>query len=70
MSLFSYKSSNTSNASSNFVINKPTPANSKENEANGASQFRLNQYDYVPKRFGLRFDPPTISNLSNIGKTL
>jgi centrosomal protein CEP19 len=60
MSLFSYKSSSSSATSSNFTFTKPTTSNSKENETNGASLFRLNQYDYVPKRFGLRFDPPTI----------
>lgn len=60
MSLFSYgggfSKTSTSTVKQDFSSNKSTNSTSKE-----ASNTRINQFDYAPKRFGLRYDPPTIS---------
>jgi len=65
MSLFSYRPSSTTSPKPSFNMGKntsatPTNMGSENNLGNSSSQPRLNQFDYVPKRFGLRFDPATI----------
>lgn len=68
MSLFFTKTGSSNTTSTVESINR-TLTTSKESENNRGSQFSLNQYDYMPKRFGLRFDPPTISK-SNAKQTI
>ena len=63
MSLFNYKPANSS-ATSGFTLSKANAsADNHNNSHNSGSQPRVNQFDYAPKRFGLRFDPPTIGKL-------
>jgi centrosomal protein CEP19 len=59
MSLFSYKSSS-SNTNPSLGSTNPTPTAIRESESNRQSQLKFNQYDFAPKRYGLRYDPPTI----------
>lgn len=69
VSIIMFKTSNmkfgsfTNNSSATTSSEKPSttiPANNKNSSSK--DNHKINSNDFVPKRFGLKFDPPTISN--------
>ncbi len=55
-----------------FNSDKISSSSSNQNAKTGGSSKdsnKINSNDFVPKRFGLKFDPPTISKKSSIFRT-
>ena len=68
MSLFSYNStSKTASTGMKYTFGTNQSDSKTSNETTSAptsnSSAKMNQFDYAPKRFGVKYDPPTISKL-------
>ena len=62
MSLFSYgKLSSLGKSEPLSILEKPK-SNFLSKENQNSNQEKISHTDFAPKRFGLKFDPPTISN--------
>ena len=65
MSFFTYKGSSEVSSNTKYDFRMAGSTRHAEQPFNVVKTPRLDPSDYVPKRFGLKYDPPTISKFSD-----